>query len=49
VERAQSKVIDAPLFELYKPAYDLDNVNAALNLLYRLWGDQESSDWRQNT
>lgn len=41
VKRAQPKIVNAPLLQLYKPAYDLYYVNAALDLLYGLLGDQK--------
>ena len=49
VKRAKAQVIDASFLKLYKATYYFNDVNAALNLLYRLWGYQGSELVRQNT
>ena len=36
MERAEPKVVNASFLELHETADDLDYVNAALDLLYRL-------------
>ena len=44
VKRAQTEVVHAPLFQLHETAYDINDINATLDLLYGVLCDQALLD-----
>ena len=40
MKRAEAEIISATLFQFYKTADHINNIDAAENLLYRILGDQ---------